>query len=151
VLIALVSHPKSSLAAHLIGPEPARVVPAHTERRAAGDFAAPKKTGDAWDGAGAYVFPCRSSCPELALEFARVVHSSRIELSTDHNDSYQLTFYREGHALGVSDVTLAALGQGLRVSTLSVPEEARSGFDAVGVLPLHGDGRYSLGHLRLRD
>jgi hypothetical protein len=48
-------------------------------------------------------------------------------------------------------VSLAARGQGLRVSMLTVPEGAHSGFDAVGVLPLHGDGRYSLGHLRLRD
>jgi hypothetical protein len=38
-------------------------------------------------------------------------------------------------------------GPGLRLERIITPSEAPS-FDAIGVLPLYGDCRYSLGHVR---
>jgi hypothetical protein len=84
------------------------------------------------------------------LEFDGVTEGRSLELSTDTNDWYEVTFYRRGSALGRAQVERRTGSHGMRTSTLRPPTAARSGYDAVGVLPLFGDGRYSLGHVLAR-
>lgn len=108
-----------------------------------------RKAKSKWNAKGNYVFECLPECPELHLSFEDVTKGKRrLELSLDSNDAYQIAFYRSGRLLSHHHVA-ASRKEALRVERMDVPQAARDGFDAVGVLPLYGDGRYSVGHVRV--
>jgi hypothetical protein len=151
VLVALVSHPQTQIAGRWSEGGRARVAAAKQERRRAADFALDKAAGDAWDSPGSYLFDCDPTCPELLVALDGPLQSQRLEIAVDHNDAYQVTFYRQGQALGQHEFGPATDAEGLRLQTIDVPQGAAEGFDAVGILPLYGDGRYSVGHVRRRD
>jgi hypothetical protein len=117
---------------------------------AAAAFATPRATGAAWNGPGTYVWRCLPDCGELQLRFGARSRARQVNLSVDHNDRYRLLFYRSGQLRAFTDVAPAlGIPNGLQNTTLEVPAAARSGFDAIGVQPLYGDGAYSIGHLML--
>jgi hypothetical protein len=74
--------------------------------------------------------------------------AAQIVVSVDDNDAYRMTWYRDGRALGHVDLPRDEAAPGLRVRNVDAPAAARAGYDAIGVLPLFGDGAYALGHLR---
>jgi hypothetical protein len=146
--VALVSHPSTSLAARLrehdgkVGSTgPRRTVAAAAYSKARG-------AGGRWDDEKHFRFPCRPRCEELLLAFGKRVTSRSLELTLDHNDYYRVTFYRGDRALAAATIRQSG-GDGLAVRHVDVPPDARDRFDTLGVLPLHGDGRYALGHVRL--
>jgi hypothetical protein len=145
VTIALVSHPSSGLAAKLAAAPPA--IAARTETRAPAELGALKRRGAEWNAPGSYVFHCSPACPELVVPFGNPVRARRVELALDHNDAYQVTYYAAGTPLARATLDPATRGSGLRLERIITPSGAPS-FDAIGVLPLYGDGRYSLGHVR---
>ena len=142
--IALVSHPDSPYRLQ------AREVATETDEalRQADDFRRPVAAGTAWDAAGNYLFHCAPDCPELRLTSATLQTAAEVEVSVDDNDAYRLTWYRAGRALGHVDLPRDEAAPGLRVRIVDAPAAARDGYDAIGVLPLYGDGAYALGHLR---
>jgi hypothetical protein len=148
LLIVLVSHPKSSFAARVLGGDRAPATGAAQHPRAVSEFGPAKQEGDPWQGAGSYVFHCTPACPELLVATGGTWRAAELELSLDARDVYQVTFYRQGQALAYQRVHSRGHGSGLSVQGIEVPARARAGFDAVGIWPLYGDGRYSIGHLR---
>ncbi|HKU43554.1 MAG TPA: hypothetical protein VJR89_35570 [Polyangiales bacterium] len=121
--------------------------PAATVQRAADSFSRPRAPETAWDAPGNFVWRCEPSCPELRLRFGAVRAVARVSLSLDHNDRYRVSCYRDGRALGHVDIPMADGPPGLHVVEVAAPDACASS-DALGVLPLYGDGHYSLGHLR---
>jgi hypothetical protein len=73
-----------------------------------------------------------------------------VEVSLDNNDAYRVTWYRDGQALGHADLPRDEAAGGMRVAVVDGPAPARAGYDAIGVIPLFGDGAYAVGHLRPR-
>jgi len=148
-VIAVVSHP----AAHATETAPrnrelAPTIEAPALRRDAGEFARPVAAGSAFDAPGNHRFHCDVMCTELRLTLPAVARAPVVEISLDDNDRYRVTFYLKDVAMGHVDVARAQRG-GMRVATLDVPPAAASaGYDAVGILPLYGDGLYAMGHLR---
>lgn len=141
--IALVSHPASPYRL-----EAREADPTSEELRRAEDFRRPVAPGTAWDRPGNYVFHCAPDCPELRLTSTVRETAAQIEVSVDDNDAYRMTWYRDGRALGHVDLPRDEAAPGLRVRNVDAPAAARAGYDAIGVLPLFGDGAYALGHLR---
>jgi hypothetical protein len=151
-LLAATAHPQLRLAARLstlVG-RPGRRPPA-ADTRPLAEFATPRPEKTAWDAPQNFVFSCRRSCPELRLEMAEVSHAARVEVSSDYNDHYELVFYRDQQAVGAVTWGAFEVGGGLKVVTRDVPASARAGFNSLGVRPLYGDSRYSVGHVRLKD
>jgi hypothetical protein len=114
----------------------------------AANFATPRATGADWNGAGNYVWRCSPDCGELRLKFEAPRRAKRLQISVDHNDRYRLLFYRGATLRAHVDIPPAlGIPTGLQSTTVDIPAAARSGFDAIGIQPLYGDGGYSLGHV----
>ena len=113
------------------------------------EFGAPKAEGTYWAAAGNFVFERR----ELLLELENVSHASQIEISADSNDQYLITYLRDHATVGKTVVPIAETAKGgLSVQTLAVPPEAiGQGYDKLLIAPVEGDGRCSIGHVRLRE
>jgi hypothetical protein len=148
VAVVLVSHPSFSLAARIAKGDPEPAIPANRREVAASSYFGARAAGAAWDAAGHFRFACKPDCEELVLTFDERVTARSVELSVDHNDYYRVVYYLGRRALGATTIKQSS-GDGLALRRSDVPARARGGFDAVGVLPLHGDGRYALGHVRL--
>lgn len=155
-LVSAVAHPSVALAARLGSSrqsEPRSVALTVPASR----FSEPKQPGTELDAEGNVAIVCATSCPEVRVSFERPVKASRLELSLDHNDRYQITFYRSGEPIahvraGVAhaDVNTLFVQRGLIRETVDVPPSARStDFDEVGIWPQYGDGWYGFGHVRL--
>ena len=78
-------------------------------------------------------------------------NSQKLEISLDHNDSYILFFLLDTLQLAEIPISKRYIDErGLRVDTIVVPESAvMSGYNKIIVVPVSGDGFYSLGHIRL--
>jgi hypothetical protein len=109
----------------------------------------PRKQGTAWNIDGNYMVHHRG----LMIQFDGQPSAKRIEISVDNNDQYTLYYYFDSLLLGNQEIESRPIhGGGLRVDTLSVPEDAQGdGFNAILVRPSGGDSKYSIGHLRLLD
>jgi arabinofuranosyltransferase len=113
------------------------------------DMNPPRKQGTAWNTDGNYMVHHRG----LMIQFDGQPSAKRIEISVDNNDQYTLYYYFDSLLLGNQEIESRPIhGGGLRVDTLSVPEDAQGdGFNAILVRPSGGDSKYSIGHLRLLD
>jgi hypothetical protein len=147
VFVSLVAHPAVALGKRL-GVD-RRIAVSGVHRIAADAVSAPKRDGHPWNE-GTVPIECDPACPELRVSWPAVQRPRGIEISLDHNDRYRITFYRAGEQLGFRELALQHHGNGLCVHAVPVPE-GRGGFDEIGVVPLYGDGRYALGHLRPRS
>lgn len=103
-----------------------------------------------WNAPGNQVFRCAPDCAELRLAYESIQSAVGVEVSLDNNDAYRLTWYRAGQPLGHVDLPRSASAPGLRLAVVDAPAVVRAGYDTIGVMPLFGDGRYALGHLRPR-
>jgi arabinofuranosyltransferase len=112
-----------------------------------GAASAPRDQGTPWNAAGNRILRDDG----IVVKLPTASRCAAAELSVDHNDDYELDFL-DGRAV-VSTLSVPRkliASQGLRVDQIVVPAEAvQSGYDAVSVRPVAGDGRYSVGHLRL--
>jgi len=146
--IVFVSHPSFAFAARFAerGRNPS--VFEHRREVAAASYSESRAAGTKWDREGNFRFTCKPTCEELSLAFGKQITPRTVELSLDHNDYYRVTYYRRGRPLAATTIKQSS-GDGLALRRIDVPARARNGFDALGVLPLHGDGRYALGHVRL--
>ncbi len=144
--IVAVSHPASpyrlNAAEVAVGEGPPPTV------RGADDLRRPVAPQTAWNAPGNHLFRCRPDCAELRLTSPALQTAGEVEVTVDNNDAYRLTWYRAGRPLGHVDLPRTEAAAGLRLALVDAPPAAREGYDAIGVLPLFGDGSYALGHLR---
>jgi arabinofuranosyltransferase len=107
----------------------------------------PKVEGTPWDQEGN--IEIRRSGLRICLD--TTYHSTRIEISLDHNDYYTLVFYSDSTELGIEKIMRQKIPQGgLRVDTLNVPVDAQlAGYNYLEVYPVQGDDLFSVGHVRL--
>lgn len=109
----------------------------------------PVKQGTRYDAKGCFILYEEG----MIVLLDSTCHGSKIELSVDHNDLYELVFRQD--TVEISSLVIQdrfILERGLRVDTVDTPVEAVDrGYDNIMILPKGGDGVYSLGHLRLMD
>lgn len=108
----------------------------------------PVPNGTAWNAPRAITFDSH-----VAVVTGGRVYHEVVELSTDHNDRYRLTFANNGTAVG--NVTLPpsnAVEEGLVTRRVAVPQAAaRQGYTRIRIEAVGGDGMYSVGHVKLLD
>jgi arabinofuranosyltransferase len=116
--------------------------------RKAVDFGTPKAEGSPWNAPGNVIL--QDSGMEVQLE--GLAHNSLIEISADNNDEYRILFRKNGETIAKLDTApVDDAGDGLKTWTFSVPNKViRAGYDAVRIVAYGGDGRSSVGHLRLQ-
>lgn len=80
-------------------------------------------------------------------------HSRTMEVSTEGDDDFRFLFLNNGEKIADLLFTkVRSAANDLDVYTAPVPLKAvETGYDAIRVLPLPGDARYVIGHLRLLD
>jgi hypothetical protein len=150
LLVATV-HTRLRLAARLSEVLPApSVSPALGGTLAASQFGVRRADGTVWDAPGNFRFRCNPACPELRVDLEGERRSRSIEVSADHNDRYEVVFYRRGKDVGRIALGIVDGLDGLKNTQHDVPPSAQTaGYDTLGVRPLYGDGKYSIGHVRL--
>jgi hypothetical protein len=90
--------------------------------------------------------------PGLSVAFPELVHPVSIELSVDNNDAYLVKGQRAGQVVWQTELKPRENGGGMAVHRLSVPDAIRqAGLESLEIRPTVGDGRFSLGHLRLEQ
>jgi hypothetical protein len=110
----------------------------------------PRPDGTPWDAPDNFSFRCTPECAELKIDLEGERRSPSIEVSADHNDRYEVVFYRHGHSVGRTAWGYVDGPDGLKVVRSAVPLSAQTaGYDTLGVRPLYGDGKYSIGHVHL--
>jgi len=111
------------------------------------DLGRSKTEGAAWDEPGNQVM----SETGIVVDLGRRWDATVAEVSLDGNDTYQVAYLLGGREVAQQVVHPRLVrSMGLGVHRLVVPVEAsRKGYDEIRILPLQGDGCYSLGHLRL--
>lgn len=86
---------------------------------------------------------------EIDLEGTRTARA--LEIEVDHDDDYELTFYRGDEQVGARHIPQMPLPQrGMNLHRLDVPHTASSdGYDRLRVMPLGGVDLFRMGALRL--
>jgi hypothetical protein len=88
--------------------------------------------------------------PGVSVALPELMHPASIELSVDNNDIYAVKGHRAGQVVWQAEVSPRQNGGGMAVHRLSVPDAIRQGgLDSLEIRAAVGDGRFSLGHLRL--
>jgi arabinofuranosyltransferase len=110
------------------------------------DLGGPVEDGAWWEAAGHAIIG--SEGVEIDLEQAR--HNAAIDFSLGGDDGYGVLFNLEDREVG--RLWLPAVGgSGMVNRRADVPPEAvTEGYDRLRIVPLGGDGRYSIGHIILR-
>jgi arabinofuranosyltransferase len=111
---------------------------------------ASKPEGTPWNATGNTQISYRG----LQIDLEGLCQASRIKISLDNNDYYVLLYLKGERLLAKQPIPPRSMpGGGLAVHHLEVPSEAyrRGGYDRLKIIPVSGDGRFSLGHLKLLD
>ena len=110
------------------------------------DFSTVRRQGTAWDD-------CTQILDERGLRVGldSIHHDPFVEISVDHDDEYKVIYFKGSDPVGSTAILPRHIDTaGLRVDALDIPATAvASGYDAINVYPLSGDGLYSVGHVRL--
>jgi len=105
-----------------------------------------KKAGSMWHAEGNVVF-----LDWVKVKLPKVTRAAEVELSTDNNDVYELSFYKGEHEVGLERLEPNKRLSGLRVLTVKIPKRAqKEGFDMIKLKAVIGDSFYSLGHMLLK-
>ena len=113
-----------------------------------GSITVPKSQGAPWNSPDNIQF--HDSGVEVNLE--NIYHSHSIEISLDHNDTYKIIYLLGNSELDsyVIEGNKVSIQEGLAVYSVKVlPKTRINGFNKIKVIPMRGDGMYSIGHIRL--
>jgi hypothetical protein len=107
----------------------------------------PVANGTTWNAPETTVF----HNDHLNVTLRNVSHSGQMEISTDHNDIYELRFLNQGQVVATTTLTKRPeVEPGMITRRVAVPAEAsRIGYTKIQVKAVSGDQKYSLGHVRL--
>ncbi len=109
------------------------------------DLASPGEDGAPWDQKGNTVL----SLGGLEVDLGERRFHRRVELSTHRTGSYLVILIRRGRG-GYRKTLKAKTGSGMVTHRFVVPAKARdNGYTKIRILPLKGDGRFCVGHLKL--
>ena len=101
--------------------------------------------GSPWNGPGARTL----TDDGIELDIQRLSHASKIALSLDGNDTYEVEFRHGNSELDVVPLPLLDIPF-MHTRELEVPKAVRAeGFDHIAIRPVMGDGLYSVGYVRL--
>lgn len=106
-----------------------------------------RENGDAWDSPGTVIFTGAIDLPlRRPLEGRRI-----LDISVDNNDTYVLRYFRGDTQLAVQEIPMRVMaGGGLRRHRLFLPDAVQGPrFDRIRVQAIGGDGKYSVGHIRI--
>ena len=113
-----------------------------------------KRPGTIWCSAGNFIFSSKGIIVQLGEPF----YAKWLDISLDSNDRYEIRYLlihenREQQVVAQQEMPIAPQpSQGLAVYDIEVPREAvETGYNAILVKPVAGDGCYALGHLRPHD
>lgn len=108
----------------------------------------PLPNGTAWNAPQVIVFE-----HDITATAGGAVHHPVVEISTDHNDRYRLEFVNGGTVVGSTTLPpTTAVEEGLVTRRVAVPPSAtRTGFTRIHIIASQGDGKYSVGHVRLMN
>jgi arabinofuranosyltransferase len=87
----------------------------------------------------------------VEIDLDKEYHAGEMEVSLDNNDSYNL-YFMQNYCLQGKLILQANLipGGGLCVYNITLPEEvSERGYNKICLVPIEGDGSYSIGHLKL--
>lgn len=108
-----------------------------------------KQSGDSWRSEGSVVIPAGTGIMVILPE---TTHASRINISFDNNDIYELSFNLGDEEVGTQTLTKPREGvsRGLQQMIIDVQRDAHTkGYDRVVINPSGGDNNYSIGHFVL--
>ncbi|MDB4988193.1 MAG: hypothetical protein JWN04_3371 [Myxococcaceae bacterium] len=101
--------------------------------------------GSAWNGPGTRTF----TGDGIALTQPKSSHASKLLLSLDANDSYDIEFRQGNKLLETSSSTPAGPGT-MKTRIVQIGRSTKeAGFDRIDIRPTGGDGMYSVGFVRL--
>lgn len=108
------------------------------------DLSQPIKAGAVWTDENAWILDEAGT----NILLGEVMHSQEVSILADNNDKYQIILKNGGQVL-YQEITDKAENGGMQPRSIAVPEGiAAQGFDAVEIVPLGGDGKYSIGYLQ---
>jgi hypothetical protein len=85
----------------------------------------------------------------LRVELPLLSRSRFVEISVDSNDRYDVLFARGSQVEGAAVIQKSMKG-GISIERVAVPPVAvGTGFDRIEIVPVEGDGYYSVGHVTL--
>jgi hypothetical protein len=89
--------------------------------------------------------------PGIEIYTDQVVYPHHLEVSLDNNDTYCLEYWHNHQRLATQNIQPANLPQGgMAIYEIDTPIGVQTqGINEIKVLPIAGDGSYSLGHLKL--
>lgn len=109
------------------------------------EISRPQPAGAPWDHPGNLILDSHG----VEILLGEPTHAPAVEFSCDSNDEYQVLYFFKGRKVAEQS-TLPRYTPGILINQLKVPLFARlKGYDAVRIVPVRGDGYYSVGHLRL--
>jgi hypothetical protein len=113
---------------------------------AADAIGAPKLADTPWDAPG----NLRIVLPGMVeVSLPQRVQSPAIEISVDGGDEYRVTVVDGTTTLHSADVEETTKG-GLKIHRIDLPASVvERGFDTIRVMAIDGDGKYSVGHVRV--
>lgn len=104
--------------------------------------------GTAWDAPGNLVFDESG----IEVKMGELSHSSKLSLSLDGSNAYQIVFLRDGREIAVQEVAKASKKSEMTQLCLTVkPKAVQGGFDTIRIFSIQGDPDYSLGFLILGE
>lgn len=87
----------------------------------------------------------------LTFTLANPSHAQHLEIAVDNNDNYEIGWLLGDRVLGHAQIDPRVNLGGMAVHQIPVPEPAsHTGFDRVQILPRGGDGRYSVGLMKMK-
>jgi len=107
----------------------------------------PKAAGTPWNHPDNFLISEKGIKINLGEEY----HAKRMEISLDNNDDYEIIYLSGSSEIANQMIQAHIIPQGgLAVYLIDVPQSAfENGYDSIKVIPLRGDGLYSIGHIRL--
>jgi arabinofuranosyltransferase len=113
------------------------------------DFDSVIAEGTAWDVPGNLILR-RGGAVTVLDSVSRLPYA---EVSSDHNDAYAMSFYRDSAMLGRVEIDVRYIPTGgMRIDKVAIPPRAIVvGYNRVHIFPVYGDDAYSIGHFRLLE
>lgn len=108
-----------------------------------------KESGTRWDAPKNVIIPKSG----ITIHSDLIINKTRVEISLDNNDSYNMFFYLDDSKIGKLQVnkTNEPDAYGLFIYRLNLPKSVlERGFNKIRLIPISGDGMYSIGHMLFR-
>ncbi|MCP4324359.1 MAG: hypothetical protein GY787_21370, partial [Alteromonadales bacterium] len=117
-------------------------------RIALSEVAEEKTAGSDWNAQGNLIMDTQG----VVIELNELKQQPTLSLTLDNNERYLISLLRDGKVVERLYTDIVNGQRGIALHKLAVsPATYNVGYDAIAVIPLGGDGYYSLGHLHLLD